>query len=301
MSPSPKTTFILPLPLPPSLVKPGTFTLNPSNPPTDAFDPHPATSPSVFTTEIASLESTFSDTTATTFKALLTQYASSWLSTSSGTALNLSAVSVKEYNLGNQRQYFDDACALPTTRQWLEKALEYGEGGAVRLITGFRTFVDMSISQQSNQNWGVSGKMTVPMEAMATGIPLPLVGLNVGVESSVERKGGVQRSYEAKGEMVFAIQVRKVTFKWFSSRAEGAKLDRKTAWKVLWAVRGDAGADEQDDIVEAVIGDGEDDGGEQQEDDEDEDEVAQDHVFELEAGAGQRETVVFAQEAAVRK
>lgn len=229
MSPSPKKTFILPLPLPPSSVKPGTFTLNPSNPPADFFDPHPSISPSIFTTEIASLESTFSDTTSSTFKALLTQYASSWLSVSSGTSVNLSAVSVIEYNLVNQRQYFDDACALPSTKRWLEKAIEYGESGAVHLIIGFRTFVDMSASQHSSKDWGVGGKVTAPVEALATGIPVPLVGLDVGVESSMERKGGVQRSYESKGEMVFAIQVRKVTFKFPSSQADGAKLDRKTA------------------------------------------------------------------------
>lgn len=294
---SPKKTVILPLPLPQSSVKPGTFTLNPCNPQADSFDPDHSISPSIFTTEIASLESTFSDTTSSRFKALLTQYASSRLSVSSGTSLNLSAISVKEYNLANQRQYFDDTCALPSTKRWLEKAIEYDKSGTVHLITGFRTFLDMSFRQLSNKDWGVGGNMAAPVEVLTTGIPVPLIGLDIGVEGSMERKGEVQISYESKGEMVFAIQVRKVTFKWFSSRADGAKLDRKTIWKVLWDVRGDVGAESKDDVLEVVMGGSEHDGGEQEEDDEEK--VSQDHVFEIEARDGERETVVFAQGALV--
>jgi hypothetical protein len=50
----------------------------------------------------------------------------------------------------NQREDFEDVCALASTRQWFEKAIEYGNG-PVYLITGFRTFVDMNIDQRNTQ------------------------------------------------------------------------------------------------------------------------------------------------------
>jgi hypothetical protein len=99
----------------------------------------------------------------------------------------------------NQREYFEDVCALASTRQWFEKAIEYGNG-PVYLITGFRTFVDMNIDQRNTQGWGTGGNITAPLEAIA-GVPATF-GLDVGVEGSREKEG----------EMVFAIQVRKVKF-----------------------------------------------------------------------------------------
>lgn len=256
-----------------------------SNPPADLFDPNPSVSQPIFTTEISSLDSTFFDQSSSKFRAILTRYASSWLSLSSSTSLNLSAVSVKEYDLMNQREYFEDVCAFASTRQWFEEAIEYGNG-PVYLITGFRTFVDMNIDQRNTQGWGTGGNITAPLEAIA-GVPATF-GLDVGVEGSRENEGGVKRSYKSKGEMVFAIQVRKVKFEWFSSRAEGAKLDRKTTCKVLWAVREGVGAEGEDDVVEAMIG------GEQDDKEEEEDEVALGDKFEVQAHDGATEIVIFA-------
>lgn len=87
---------------------------------------------------------------------------------------------------------------------------------------------------------------------------------------SGKRKEASKGAIKSKGEMVFAIQVRKVKFEWFSSRAEGAKLDWKTTWKVLWAVRGSVGAEGEDGVVESMIGGEQDDKEEEEEEEEDE-------------------------------
>jgi hypothetical protein len=65
-----------------------------------------------------------------------------------------------------------------------------------------------------------------------------------------------ERTYTACGDGMYAVQYRKLRFKWYSSRnLEKATLEKDNRWKLSPEARGDDDGDE-DDVVEVLLDDG---------------------------------------------
>jgi hypothetical protein len=135
-----------------------------------------------------------------------------------GTA-EISATASKHYWIGNLDLWFCEACKDTTARKWLEESMAAGDS---YLMVGYRSVVDASVTANRPDSSAAAGMNHV-------------------------------RTYISSCEQVYAIQYRKIHFKWLSSRdVECATLDN-SRWKVMWGVRaGDN--DGTDDDVDASLG-----------------------------------------------
>ncbi|RYN74766.1 hypothetical protein AA0119_g12107 [Alternaria tenuissima] len=173
------------------------------------------------------------------------------------------ATLASQYELAQWKSVFRDACAKEGTRTWLEAAIEDGED--VFFVVGYRTFVDAVLErgEQSNRERGID--FNVPVSAVVDAnlmVPcmVSLAGtLDPGAGGSVQKAEREVQSFDVAGESVYAIQYCKVSFKWYSSKTVDKSFLGDTRWMVTWGVRGSEII--EDDVVEAIIVEGE-DGGE---------------------------------------
>ncbi|OAP64429.1 hypothetical protein AYL99_00401 [Fonsecaea erecta] len=151
--------------------------------------------------------------------------------------------------------YFAKACAEPETRKWLEKALENGRD--VYMMVGYATAFNATVSDQVTAKKKTEIVSQAPVKEMMTamtGNPAPTVMVKnpvVGGETrdNMEHK----RAFKADGEQVFAIQYRKLMFRFFSSKnLDKGFLEEESRWKLYWALMGGE-EEEDDDVVEATL------------------------------------------------
>lgn len=181
-------------------------------------------------------------------------------------AVKLTATRATTYQLLNSGTWFKNACAIPETRKWLEYAIEMD--GNVYLVVGFHTLTDTRVTETVTSGGTTNGGATFTGRSLGGVVPAPVGDL---LSSRVDSTRGVEhsrsRSFDAPGEQIYAVQYRKVEFKWFSSRKiERISLERDNRWKVYWSeqVRGDnspeadwedggSDGDEDEDVLEADL------------------------------------------------
>jgi hypothetical protein len=142
------------------------------------------------------------------------------------------SVAEKTYLLYNSGEHFKTLAGDQKAREWFETNIKYGCN--VYMIVGIHTVLELSIR-------------TSELESR-----LAELNANLGTES-----GRVAIGSPAPGEVVFAVQYRKVRFNWFSSR----KLERGflniecNRWKVASVGMRTDEVDDEDDVVEVMLGD----------------------------------------------
>ncbi|KAK6514353.1 hypothetical protein TWF506_008749 [Arthrobotrys conoides] len=173
----------------------------------------------------------------------------------------LESFSNKSYQLENSTNVFDHICADPGLRKWLLKMI--GRRRSIYMIVGFQTITNASISCGSFSLKDTGGEITAPISIAlpaALGVPIPILSdvLDVGVGKSRMEEHEVQTRFQAPGEMVYAVQYRKLEFSWFSSKkVEKASLGN-SRWVFNVGVRG-VGMEEEDVVdVHFVDEEGED-------------------------------------------
>jgi hypothetical protein len=111
----------------------------------------------------------------------------------------------------------------------------------VYLVVGYYTMVDAEIVEGAAKALKASARLDLPVTATlaAVGI-MPLGGIaDPGVKSGKSYQQGIERSFVAPGEQICAVQYRKLSFKWFSSRdADRAFLEKEHRWKMYSNIRG---------------------------------------------------------------
>ncbi|KAI9764066.1 MAG: hypothetical protein M1840_008870 [Geoglossum simile] len=157
----------------------------------------------------------------------LTGFLSSSFSKRLKASIRITADQSKTYYLNNAGQCFRDAVKSQATRKWIERTIDEGE--AIYVLGG-----------QS----AVGGTLAVLVSTALTA-------------SGVVDPGRIedeQQQFIAPAEQIYAVQYRKVCWKWFSSnKVDEITLAKKAWWKPYDGVRNLKG--EPEDMIEVELED----------------------------------------------
>lgn len=144
------------------------------------------------------------------------------------------------------------------------------------MIVGYHTLTDTKYEKVLTSTGGFRIDSTVSMAGVVGG-NTESTDLAAGIDGRLNAEQRQQSGFQMPGERVYAVQYRKLRFKWYSSRSfKNGVLEKNNRWKLYWDVRGDNG--EEDDVLELVFadecaegntGDGEESGDEESSEEED--------------------------------
>lgn len=162
---------------------------------------------------------------------------------------------VTTYQLDNSGTWFKEAVKSDTTREWIKESIDQGDD--IYVVVGYSTMLDAVVVEGSAELARTSAQATVPLtESLgAAGVVVPLGNIaDPGISGNSANHHGMQRHFVAPGEQVCAVQYRKVSFKWFSSRdMDKAFLHHSSRWKLYSNIRGhEIGTN---DVVEVDLAD----------------------------------------------
>ncbi|KAH0604954.1 uncharacterized protein H6S33_004936 [Morchella sextelata] len=243
--------------LPLSAVQLGRLILNIKAPHEDYVDPPAPTPPEVIKNPQRNFTELRTSSNAFKLRGRLTQLLSASYEHESKHQIDLSATIAYTYALCNSGAWFKAACAHHSIRRWLQDAIE--DGDSVYLVTGYHTVVDARFGTGMSSTSTDRQQVSMPIDA--TGLPsMQGMDMTAGVDTSHKLCRGFGRTFEAPGEQVYAVQFRKVVFRWFSSRKIEKGMLKENQWRV-YAGRGpvdryDSNSDSEDeeDAVEASLG-----------------------------------------------
>jgi hypothetical protein len=163
----------------------------------------------------------------------LTAYLTKLLSVEHGGAgekhLDLSALEGVVYELRQPKKWFQELCAMPEVRMWLEAGIN--EGLESYFITGIRTLKDARVERrgQASARTKVEGKAPIG-EAM--GVPRPVGDkAEAGISASHTTESEKVDVGEMEGERIYAVCFRRVKYKWYKkSSVDSAFLESTNTW-----------------------------------------------------------------------
>lgn len=228
----PETILLPQLFLPRSAVSLGRFVINVDEPHQDFHDPASEHNSDVMEKVETHYSNTHHAARNRQFVLDLTSFVSSSFSKQAKTSISITADESKTYYLNNSGQWFRDAMQIESTRKWIERTIDEGED--IYIVVGYHTLLNARVMDQRGGQSNSGGKLEGPTSAIlaATGVLVPIGNLvDPDVAGSRGRTEDEQRYFEAQGELVCAVQYRKVSFRWFaSSKVENITLG-KTQWK----------------------------------------------------------------------
>lgn len=221
--------------------------------PYDGHDPECSTLPQLVELSREAFTAVHQDDSKSRFALSLTSLMSAGFSKRAETKIRIVSDLVKSYYLAKPDDWFEEATQVQATRQWLER--KYDRGYAVFMIVGFHTVTDARIVQQSSDGESTGGKVQIPvsLSLAAAGIIVPLGNLidpSVTGEQQAGNKALAQ--FVAPGEQVCAVQYRKISHRWFSSRdLDNSRLSNTSRWVSVEMDR--LGVELEDDAIEVVL------------------------------------------------
>jgi hypothetical protein len=147
--------------------------------------------------------------------------------------MKTTAMEGRTYQLDNSGEWFSNACKTKGARTWLQSAIKDG----------------CKVYCQSDT---MSSLIHLFARRLGPGTPKIASIASTHRDVNVTLKSGQihQRTYTARGDGMYAVQYRKLRFKWYSSRdLEKATLEKDNRWKLSPEARGD-------DVVEVLLDDG---------------------------------------------
>lgn len=245
----PITSVFQPSLLPLSAVSLGRLIRNTKSPHQDYVDPTLPTLPETDRNPQDNYRELLTSTRTIKLRGRLMQLLGASRGSHKHSELDLNATSAYTYSLHNSTPFFKAACGTQAVRAWLQDTIENGYDAY--LVVGYHTVVDAQVG-------GGQGQVTVDTQGASIGIAemtgLPEVkGLDVGVTVDCGVARVSTRSFVAPGEQVYAVQYRKVAFKWYSwsKKVESGMLTDEM-WRV-YAGRGEAEDTAEDDTMEALL------------------------------------------------
>ena len=166
-------------------------------------------------------------------------------------SVKLESRQARIHELVKPRSIFTTLIANEDCKKWLENARENGE--KPHLVVGYKTYLDASKKTEFIHDTTAEVAATIPAGAIAQDPNAALPGgsvLDSGAKANISNQARTTNSSELKGERIFAISLRKVIFRFFSSKVDGARLENKNCW----IIPGFRGSDD-DDAVEVDLDD----------------------------------------------
>ncbi|KAI5842913.1 hypothetical protein DFP73DRAFT_552702 [Morchella snyderi] len=258
-------SLIQPTLLPPTSVKLGRLVLSPYSPHQDYLDPPVPTAPEVETRSQSNFTSHLTSSSATKLRTRLTALVAASRSASASASVMLEAAQGTTYTLLNSGAWFRAACRFAEVREWFENAVM--SAGTVYLVVGYHTLTDTKfVAQDEGAEINTGGVM------ISSGILGPgLRGVEGEGRIQKQKSWAGRKEWHESEERVWAVQYRKVVFKWFSSkRIEKGMLEKENRWKPCWTGMEAIRSHEEEEEKEA---DSESESGEDEDDDDDDEDV----------------------------
>jgi hypothetical protein len=191
------------------------------------------------------------------FEAILTRFFSSTIDTSRSSSKDVSSAVATTYTLDNSEHFFDSIIlSNDEAKVWLESTIVIKDRKAY-LVVGYQTLQDASIAQKIEHSHNIGGNAQgPPLAAVTGGIESLAVGDlgDVGLGAHINNAEGIEVSYLAPGERIYAVEYRVVHFKWYRKKdIKLAVLEQKSWWESLIAVRGERKAAD-DEIKKTIVG-----------------------------------------------
>ena len=126
------------------------------------------------------------------------------------------------------------------------------------MIVGIQTVTDARIVQKSTHKQQIGGQVNVPvgLSLAAAGLVVPFAGLiDPGIHSQYQSFDGTQSEFLVPGEQVCALQYRKISHKWLSSRVmDPLRLSPTRYWSCMEGDtrNGDVDEDEEGDLEDII-------------------------------------------------
>jgi hypothetical protein len=222
--------FFLPL----SAVSLGRFVTSLDHPHQDFHDPLCNSSPEVIEGVQAQYDSIHHSVKNQNVASQLTTFLSSSFSKCLKASIRISADQAKTYYLNNAGQWFRDAVQSKETQKWIERIIDEGED--IYFVVAYHTFLDTRIIQQLEGRSAAGGSLAIPISTVSTaltasGVVVPFTNVaDPGVSVTHDHTGDEQRHFIAPGEQIYAVQYRKVRWRWFASNKVDKMMLAKKAW-----------------------------------------------------------------------
>jgi hypothetical protein len=143
--------------------------------------------------------------------------------------------------LKNSSEWFEAICAERPTRRWIEKQILRSMENRIYLIVGFRSLWHRAI-------FSIDAQPRIPTNSSTVTSP---ADSNVNDRQGMaweneDRRSRDPPSLPLSGELVYAVQYRRLVFKWFRRNdIDAARLQKGNCWQSLYLGRGDEGDDDQ--------------------------------------------------------
>jgi hypothetical protein len=240
--------------LPQSAVSLGRFVISLDDPHHDFHNPTSNASPD-FTEKVQTqYDSIHHSAKHQTVASQLTTFLSSSFSKRLKASVRITADQAKTYYLNNAGQWFRDAVKSQETREWIERTIDEGED--IYIVVAYHTLVDARILEQLGGQSSVSGNLAIPVSTAltASGVVVPFNVADPGLSGFRGRMEDEQRQFMAPGEQIYAVQYRKVHWRWFASK----KVDEMTLAKKAWWKKYDGPRNLQGEAEDIIAGELED-------------------------------------------
>ena len=240
--------------LPPSAVSLGRFVISLDDPHQDFYNPMSNASPD-FTEKVQiQYDSIYHSVKHQNVASQFTTFLSSSFSKRLKASIRITADQAKTYYLNNVGQWFRDAVKSQETREWIERTIDEGED--IYVVVAYHTLVDARILEQLGGQSSAGGNLATPVSTAltASGVVVPFNVADPGLSGFRGRIEDEQRQFIAPGEQIYAVQYRKVRWRWFASK----KVDEMTLAKKAWWERYDGPRNlqgEPEDIIEVELED----------------------------------------------
>lgn len=250
--------------LPLESIKLGRLVLNLDEPHQDYWDPACDLEPEVLKRPQLRYLDVQNNAASASFTAELTSLVS--ISRSSQN-VRLAAVTTEQstiYQLANSGRWFRASLKDEETRKWIEEVVRTGDD--IYVVVGYQTMIDAKALGDAARLKDFHARVQLPaldVAAVAAGSVIPVNDVaDPALDIHRRHDDGVRKQFVAAGEQVYAVQYRKIWFKWYSSRdLDRAALEKGNRWKVHGTVRGqEVGTN---DVIDAVTSDEEDSDGEE--------------------------------------
>src|SRR5947207_14007060 len=201
--------------LPLESIKLGRFVLNPDEPYQDYLDPACDLTPEILKRPQLRYLDVQNTAKTTGLAAELTSLVSASRSKQKTKLVAVTTEQSTIYQLANSGQWYNAALKDQETREWIDEV--NGTGEEVYVMVGYQTMVDATVCGDMARLKNFQARLQLPVSeaASATGAVATIGDVaDPGLDMHGRRDDDTRTQFVAAGEQIYAVQYRKVRFRW---------------------------------------------------------------------------------------